>query len=518
MQPRRTTLPAKIHGPTCLNTLLIISALPNSLRNMASHEGSRKRLKISRTESKPSSSIMAPTNTSAPLAHASGSSSTHEQSLKALQTDVDAMRQIVTCKICHRLLYEPYSLACGHTYCYSCLSQWLVDGRKKTCPDCRAVVNQQPTPSYLVRELVLVFVSRNELLPDGETTEEHAGLVKEEAEIVAKDKANADPITGGLFKGCFKRGYHGYIGPIHDAGDGVDRCPNCNWELEEGFCNTCGAIIDPHEHVGFSDYDSESEDTEDELDHELDLEDAAAVFGADGQDEYLEHEDPLPYEHRRRFDGEQRWAFNDVPLVQLRSSDDEDESEADDEGEGNLTGFVVDDDDVEYQSSDDGGSTIASPTSVASRSNARRRAPVMVVSDDDHQATASAGPTSESEEDSEDERPVVALDLQRRKRGRGRRTVSSDDEESSTHDEEENQESTVQNYPGFSPLDSSVVGGSESYQSGYDSDGVSTVHPMDEEDGYEDHGYRDDDDEEDDGSDGSDAETGWGPIHPMRRL
>jgi hypothetical protein len=492
---------------------------------MASHEGSRKRLKISRTESKPSSSIMASTSASAPLAHGNGSSCTHEQSLKALQTDIDAMRQIVTCKICHRLLYEPYSLACGHTYCYSCLSQWLVDGRKKTCPDCRAVVNQQPTPSYLIRELVLVFVSRNELLPDGETTEEHHGFVKEEADLVAKDKANADPRTGGLFRGCFKRGYHGYIGPIHDAGDGVDRCPNCNWELEEGFCNTCGEMIDPHEHLGFSDYDDESEDTEDELDHELDLEDAAAVFGADGQDDYLEHEDPLPDEHRRWLAGERRVIdLHDVPLVQLRSSDDEDESEADDEGEGNLTGFVVDDDNVEYQSSEDEGSTVALPTSAASRSNARRRAPIVVVSDDDHQATASAGPTSESEEDSEDEGPV-ALGSQRHKRGRptgrlqrGRRTVSSDDEESLTHDEEEDHENAVENYGGFSPLDSSAVGGSISYQSGYDSDGVSTVHPMDDEDRYGDHGYRDDDDEEDDESDGSDAEAGWGPIYLMRRL
>ena len=460
--------------------------------------------------------MMASSSTSA---HATTSSSTHEQSLKALQTDIDAMRQIVTCKICHRLLYEPYSLACGHTYCYSCLSQWLVDGRKKTCPDCRAVVNQQPTPSYLIRELVLVFVSRNELLPDGETTQEHDGLLKEEAELVAKDKANADPRTGGLFKGCFKRGYHGYIGPIHDAGDGVDRCPTCHWELEEGYCAQCQAVIDPHSHLGFSDYDDDSEDTEDELDHELDLEDAAAVFGADGQDEYVDHEDPD--EHRRWLARERREIdLRDVPLVQLGSSDDEDDSVADDEGEGNLTGFVVDDDNVEYQSSEDERSTVASPPSVAIRSNTRRRAPVVVVvSDDEHQAIASVAPTSESEEDSEDEGPV-ALGSQRHKRGRptgrlqrGRRTVLSDDEEPSTHDEEEEPSSTVENYGGFSPLDSSAVGGSVSYQSEYDTDGASTILPMDDEDGYGDQVYHDEDDEEDDESDESDADDGWGPIY-----
>ena len=504
---------------------------------MASHEGSRKRIKISRNESKPASSAMASASTLAPPANrgnASGSACNHEQSLKALNTDLDAMRQIITCKICHRLLYEPYSLACGHTYCYSCLSQWLVDSRKKTCPDCRAAVHQQPTPSYLVRELVLIFVSRNDLLPAGETIEEHNTYVKEEAEVVAKDKANTDPRTGGLFKGCFKRGFRGYIGPIHDAGDGVDRCPTCHWELEEGFCNQCGEMVDPHEHLGFSDYDDESDTTNDDIDHELDAEDAAAVFGADGQDDYFDNESviddgfidnspviaqgfvdssqgPRPRSPGNRNLNRHSYLDRDLIRIDFGSIDDEHESEAEeDEEEENLPGFVVDDDEIEYASSEDGEGTDVP----VRRSNARRT--VVVDSFRGRPSTASAEPTSEPDDDSEDEGPI-ALGSQRRKRGvpagglrRGRRTVSSDEESS---EDDDDQESTLNDRGGFSPLDSNAADYSSSVHNSYNSDGVSTVHPMDDDDRYEGQIYHDETGEEDYESDGSASETGWGPIH-----
>ena len=507
---------------------------------MAGHEGSRKRIKISRNESRPSSSNMASASNSVPPANCSsagGSTCSHGQSLTALQTDIEAMRQIVTCKICHRLLYEPYSLACGHTYCYSCLSQWLVDSRKKTCPDCRAAVHQQPTPSYLIRELVLVFVSRNELLPDGETTDEHNNYVKEEADLVAKDKASTDERTGGLFKGCFNRSrFRVTVGAFHDPSDGVDRCPTCHWELEEGFCNQCGEMVDPHEHLGFSDYDDDSLSEDDELDHELDAEDAAAVFGADGQDDYFDHESladdiPLPYyapysdspepgadAHVPTFAPRRGLAARSLPherghggrvVIDVTASDDE-ESEGDDDGE-DIPGFVVDDDNVEFESSDDGEVNDVP----LSRSNARH--PVVVVSDDDRHTAASAEPTSESDDDSDDEGPVV-LGSRRRKHAtqsaglqRGRRVVSSDDEPS--EDEDEEYESAVDDRGGFSPLDSNAPGYTDSVHTGYESDDASTVHPMeDDDDGFGGQIYHDGSDgDAQDESDGSGSESGYGP-------
>lgn len=41
------------------------------------------------------------------------------QQLKALKSEFDGLRTHLTCKICDRMLYQPYTIACGHTYCYT---------------------------------------------------------------------------------------------------------------------------------------------------------------------------------------------------------------------------------------------------------------------------------------------------------------------------------------------------------------------------------------------------------------
>lgn len=66
-------------------------------------------------------------------------------------TDLDDLRTLITCRVCIRPLYEPYTISCGHTFCYTCLRQWFDrDRTQKTCPDCRSKVVQQPAPAYLV--------------------------------------------------------------------------------------------------------------------------------------------------------------------------------------------------------------------------------------------------------------------------------------------------------------------------------------------------------------------------------
>lgn len=51
----------------------------------------------------------------------------HPQKVQMLKADFDDFRNLATCKICIRLLYEPYILSCGHTYCYS------VRNTQRTC-------------------------------------------------------------------------------------------------------------------------------------------------------------------------------------------------------------------------------------------------------------------------------------------------------------------------------------------------------------------------------------------------
>ncbi|MCJ1435961.1 hypothetical protein MMC27_005337 [Xylographa pallens] len=166
--------------------------------------------------------------------------------LQILENTMEDLRGLVSCRVCVRPMYEPYTISCGHTFCYSCLAQWFQSHKSnKTCPDCRASVTKQPAPAYLVREMAQIFVARAELMPVGETTEEHLITKQEEASIVERDRSNTDSRTGGLFRGCFSGSLLvGRHGVIRDLEDGVDRCPYCAWELEGGFCSSCQQNID----------------------------------------------------------------------------------------------------------------------------------------------------------------------------------------------------------------------------------------------------------------------------------
>ncbi|OJJ44683.1 hypothetical protein ASPZODRAFT_714448 [Penicilliopsis zonata CBS 506.65] len=190
--------------------------------------------------------------------------------LQTVQGHVDDLRVLLNCGVCMRPLYEPFTISCGHTFCYSCLSSWFSGGRtNKTCPDCRAPVKQQPSPAYLVRSLVHMFTGRAELLEKGETTAEHLKHQQEEAEKLERDKSNNDSKTGGLFHGIFKDKIR-IPRPIVDLEDNVIRCPICAFELEEDSgCTQCGYRQDAQSvtgttesGVGLTDTDENSEMTD----------------------------------------------------------------------------------------------------------------------------------------------------------------------------------------------------------------------------------------------------------------
>jgi hypothetical protein len=172
--------------------------------------------------------------------------------LQTFQKHIEDMRALVQCKICLKPFYEPFTLTCGHTYCYTCLSSWVGGshnrGKPKNCPDCRAVISREPCPNYVLRDLVHMFMARVELLPEDETVQEHETGKSEEAEVLAADRSGR-----GLFKGVFsKRSNHSghtefsRLRFIVDPVDGVRRCPQCHWELEYGECYQCGyGVSDP---------------------------------------------------------------------------------------------------------------------------------------------------------------------------------------------------------------------------------------------------------------------------------
>lgn len=197
------------------------------------------------------------------------------QKLRVFSEREDSLRSLATCKICFRVLYEPYTLACGHTYCYSCLCQWFDNAldKKKTCPDCRTVITKSPAPAYVLREMVRELLRRPELLPEGETVEQHHQNEVEEAAVVERDKLNKEPTLGGLFKGRFL--HSNGRAPIQDFEDGVMRCPSCHWELEDDgdSCPHCHEVMHDQSDADFDDFGGPSDD-EHELDGELEMDDA----------------------------------------------------------------------------------------------------------------------------------------------------------------------------------------------------------------------------------------------------
>lgn len=532
--------------------------------------GSRKRLKISRVgKPSPAPPDMAANAPAKPIDNSESSAAVprsharqchHESALKTLHTDLEAMRNLVTCQICHRFMYEPYAVSCGHTYCYSCLSQWFADKHKKTCPDCRTVITQHPTPSYVLREMVLIFASRTELLPDGETAEDHKQQAQAEADLVARDKADTHPRTGGLFKGGFGRFAQLRRTALHDTEDGVMRCAVCHWEVEDGFCVHCNRPVgEDGTDYGLS--------TDDELDHDFDDFDGDAQFGPGVEedmlgldeetgDEMVEYNGfvqddvdpavlraafgPLPPGHLQR----PRARRDPVPISSDRS---EDESSGGEDDDDNLDGFVVDDDEHEEaeeaqmdDSSDleDDEDTVQE---VSRRARPRGRGRVLDSDDDEelHEDAPRRGPVLVDDSDS-DEAPVLGTSSRvKRNRAEPRQrqrpiTIPDDDEvDESTSDESSDDDhdarDDVLNHirqgssspgSGFSPLQPN-----EDYD--HDHDAASSIYtgPSDAEADSEagqpgSYGYYDmidgDNEDEDDEDDEQDLEHRWaGPRDPQ---
>ena len=207
----------------------------------------------------------------------------NSEAMQSLQAHVEDMRSLTLCKICLRPFFEPFILGCGHSFCYSCLRSWFggpADRRtKKNCPDCRTDVKAEPAPNYLLREIAHLFISRADLLPEDESVAEHKKDQDEESQLLSRDKKGE-----GLFQGRFKRRPLPPIGhaPIRDLEDGVERCPVCTYEIEDGRCNRCGLTFS--ESTDFSESDEGLSSTS-EMDHESLSEsedDESVVPDADG--------------------------------------------------------------------------------------------------------------------------------------------------------------------------------------------------------------------------------------------
>jgi hypothetical protein len=243
--------------------------------------------------------------------------------------------------------------------------------------------------------------------------EQHATLKREQEEAVQADKNNTDRRTGGLWRGFFRTRPQPRR-PFRDMEDGVDRCPLCGWELEDGMCEQCGLPFDENG-TGTWDFSDEQDlNSEHDMELEMDMDDEDEDFMNDVFGSYPDWYDhggvDRPYALQRmlaensglhpnfhRFPnararaahsaaGSRRRSYTPSVMSDMADSEMAIVEEEDEDGDSSMNDFIDD---------DEGMQEVSHPSSLASRSTSR----------------ASVAPTTESipegdEESTEDEGPI----------------------------------------------------------------------------------------------------------------
>lgn len=176
----------------------------------------------------------------------------------------------LTCSICHEYMYVPMMTQCGHNYCYDCLLAWFESNPEEelSCPQCRAsVINTPALNSALKQWLHTVFEAlQEEEIEDDDERQIFSKLV--EAKESCEQTYKQDEKNDDLFKGIFK---NSAVGVVDKEDDGILRCSNCHWELEDDeddMCPHCHLRIRSRPNVSRSGSDSEEEYSGDEFQRE----------------------------------------------------------------------------------------------------------------------------------------------------------------------------------------------------------------------------------------------------------
>lgn len=324
-----------------------------------------------------------------------------------------------------------------------------------------------------IREITQTFINTAALLPPGETTEDHKESQRGEAAIVEKDKADQNP-RGGLFKGRFNHQARS-LAPIRDGPDGVDRCPMCTWEIEDGMCNSCGyTVLDTFPYGDYGDEDGSYFSDAQSMDS-VAIEEMLADISAHSDLDSTDSGDNRPgrRHHRRFMEHIRRRAGLPLPAPVHRrrqvtsvsiSSDYGDSGDDDLSEDGSLTDFVVED--MSTHDNIDGVSDLSESTSdytsgqYGSRSERRDR----------------GGPAFDPHPGESSDTTAVDTSF---RRSRGRRIATSSPDSSEANDSDTDQSSHISSQHhggsrsggGFSPLQpNSENGGSQNIPIQVDSD------------------------------------------------
>ncbi|EJD02052.1 uncharacterized protein FOMMEDRAFT_168607 [Fomitiporia mediterranea MF3/22] len=224
--------------------------------------------------------------------------------LDAHKEFLELLAPSLTCQICLDPMYRPYTLApCGHTACYDCLLAWFrappahiaqpppdhllhnfdVDDptllardtpmllrKEKTCPHCRAVVQEAPVEAWGIKDIVHHLFDHKgdvakELYPS-HTRQREGDTVPSGAEawngvfrrahipgllaVPNRNRRNRDDAANGEED----QGDRGF----YDEEDAVYRCTQCYHEIWDGLCTSCGRLY-PGLHRDFEDEDDDAD-------------------------------------------------------------------------------------------------------------------------------------------------------------------------------------------------------------------------------------------------------------------
>jgi len=62
--------------------------------------------------------------------------------------------KLYTCVVCMDIFYEPVTLLCGHSYCFTCLYRMERANRKSECPVCREKWTIWPRTNCVLSEII----------------------------------------------------------------------------------------------------------------------------------------------------------------------------------------------------------------------------------------------------------------------------------------------------------------------------------------------------------------------------
>lgn len=319
-----------------------------------------------------------------------------------------------------------------------------------TCPECRREVDHAPAPNYIVRQLVDKFITLPMFMEDGETPEQHKAQQQEEAAIVEKDRQSPE----GLFKGRFKpRTRVLPFARIRDVEDGVERCPQCHWEIEDesDVCGHCGldfagghsSDVDYYDHAGFDTMDDD--EAVDYLDDDFDgtgvvhpdvsLAHALSHSLVTGHfhDHHAAHRGPR-FVHDSSPESE--YSGEGMDEDEHDGFEDENSSEESEDEDTSMDGFIDQEEDEEEES----GDSASNPVSISS-------SPMPAPASDDDGGESGSGDDDGLMEDESD--APEALQIQSStvpaavKRRRGHRPIVIESSDSEEEREEETDEEPV---------------------------------------------------------------------------